>query len=157
MNIHFPILSQSQHIADPETRILSWCCCGSLVVGLLLCFLPSFSLTCSLPVWVSVAAECTPVCDQLIPLQLYLPGLSTTAVLDYYVPHGDFRVPLLSDAQSILCFCLCTHAYIFVGSSAETSCVILLCSPALIGSSTPAPVHPARLPGHLICVSLKES
>lgn len=50
MNIHFTILSQSQHIADPETRILSWCCCGSLVVGLLLCFLPSFSLTCSLPV-----------------------------------------------------------------------------------------------------------
>ena len=87
---------------------MSQCYCGSLVVFLrspLLSTSPAPSW-CVCP-WVRQQQQQqqqqsgTPVIDQLITLQLYLPGLSTTSALDYYVPCGNFTVPLSSLRQSV--------------------------------------------------------
>ena len=64
----------------------------------------------------------TPESDQLITYQHYLPGLSTTSLLNYYIPYGDYTKPLFSVCLKLeyfvsLYFCLYSNALVFVGSS----------------------------------------
>lgn len=108
--------------------------------------------------------QSTPESDQLITQLLYLPGLSTTSLLNYQVPYGDLWVPhfFVFYILWVFCvFCICAHALVFVGSYRNLQRHSALFPACLLSWVPPASSSQACLPtcnpGHLIHVTLEST
>lgn len=87
----------------------AWLCFCFLCIAFPPSSLPHLHTVCQ---WAWQQQSDTPESDQLVTHRFYLPGLSTTLLLNYYVPHGDFWALLIV----FFFFCICPYTLVFVGS-----------------------------------------